>query len=49
MEQNESPEINPHTYAQLSFDKGCKNKNGKRVSLASGAGKIGQLHLNQGS
>ena len=45
----ENPEINPHTHGQLIFNKGGKNKkNGKKtVFLAGGAGKIGQLHVNQ--
>ena len=44
----ESPVINPDTYSQLIFAKVGNNiKLGKRVSLASDAGKTGQPHVNQ--
>ena len=46
MEQNREPEINPHTYGQLIFRKGGWNVKWEKISFASGAGKIGQQHVN---
>ena len=43
----EIPEINPHTYGQLIFDKRGKNIKWEKVSSASGAGKTGQLQVNR--
>ena len=42
----ESPEINPCTCAQLTYDKRGKNVQWRKDSfLISGAGKTGQLHV----
>ena len=44
MEQIESP----WAYSQLTYNKGFKIYNGeKTVSSINGAGKIGQLHINE--
>ena len=39
--------MNPHTYGQLIYDKGNKNKQWRKaVSSISGVEKIGELHVN---
>ena len=48
MEQNrEKPRNKPIHYGQVIFDKGGKNIQQEKVSSASGAGKGGQLNVNQ--
>ena len=44
----ENPEIDPHLYDQLIFDKAGKNNQWKKiVSSTNGVGKTGQLHVEE--
>ena len=46
--KTQSPEINPHTYGHLIFDRRQKIYNGeKTASSTSGAGKTGQLCIKE--
>ena len=45
--RRESPEINPHIYDQLSYEKGGKNIQWKKVSSIGGAQKTGQPHIEE--
>ena len=44
--RNETIEINLCTYSQIIYDKGSTNGE-KTISLISGAGKTGQLHVKE--
>ena len=44
----EDPEMNPHTYSNLIFDKGAKTIKWKRDSISSnGVGTIGSYHVEE--
>ena len=44
----ESPEINPCTYGQLTWDKEARMYSGEKIaSSISGAGKTGQSHVKE--
>ena len=45
--RKESPEINPHNYCQLIYDKRGKNIQWRKKYLISGACKTGQLHVTE--
>ena len=42
-----NPEINSHTYGQLTYNKGGKNIQKRKFSSISGAGKTGQLYVKE--
>jgi hypothetical protein len=44
----EDPEMNPHTYAHLIFDKGAKTISGKKTAFSTnGAGSTGSQHVEE--
>ena len=44
----EDPEMNPHTYGQLIFDKGAKTIQWKKDSISTnGAGSTGSYHVQE--
>jgi hypothetical protein len=43
MEQIEDPDMNPHSYVHLIFDKGTKNIQWRKDSSTNVAGKSGYL------
>ena len=46
--RTESPKMNPYLHSQLVYNKGGKNIQwGKDISLISGDGKTGQLHVKE--
>ena len=44
----EDPEMNPHTYGHLIFDKGAKTTSGKKTAFSTnGAGTTGGYHVEE--
>jgi hypothetical protein len=46
--KTEDPEMNPHTYGHLVFDKGAETTSGKKTTYSTnGAGSTGSYHVEE--